>query len=98
MDYTSGMSRWPSPRRTAAATGLVVSIMLMGGCDPLVNIEGAFFPAWLIAGISGLVAMILTWALFRRFGVDQYLWARPFTYVCLLVLYTCLTWLVLYAN
>jgi hypothetical protein len=88
----------PSLPRAVSGLFLVVSILLMGGCDPLVNIEGAFFPAWFISGVSGVIAMVLTWTLLRRFGVDQFMWARPFTYVCLLIMYTCLTWLVLYAN
>ena len=98
MDYTSYMQIWSSFPRALAGSFLVVSVLLMGGCDPLVNIEGAFFPAWLVSGVSGLIAMLITWAIFRRTGVDQYVLVRPLTYVCLLIMYTCLTWLVLYAH
>ena len=88
----------PPVQRTVFRLFLCVSILFMAGCDPLVNIEGAFFPAWLISGVSGLIAMVLTWSVLRKVGVDQFIWARPFTYICLLIMYTCLTWLVLYAN
>lgn len=88
----------PLVPRTVCSLGLGVAMLPLAGCDPLVNIEGAFFPAWLVAGVSGVIAMVLTWSILRKMGVDQFLWARPFTYICLLVMYTCLTWLVLYAN
>ena len=93
-----GMGLTPSVSRVLAAILLIIGVLLMGGCDPLVNIEGAFFPAWLVSGVSGLVAMVITWNVFRRIGVDQHLLARPFTYISLLVMYTCLVWLIFYAN
>ena len=88
----------PPFARVVAVTILIMSVLLMGGCDPLVNIEGAFFPAWLVSGISGLLAMVITWNVFRRIGVDQHLLVRPLTYITLLVMYTCLVWLIFYAN
>ena len=87
-----------SVSRVVLALCLIISVLFMGGCDPLVNIEGAFFPAWLVSGVSGLVAMVLTWNIFRRIGVDQYLLARSFTYISLLIMYTCIVWLIFYAN
>ena len=88
----------PSFARIVAITFLIMGVLLTGGCDPLVNIEGAFFPAWLVSGVSGLLAMVITWNVFRRIGVDQYLLVRPLTYITLLVMYTCLVWLIFYAN
>lgn len=88
----------PSVYRVVPGIFMFIGVLLMGGCDPLINIEGAFFPAWLVSGVSGLLGMVITWNVFRRVGVDQYLLARPFTYITLLVMYTCLVWLIFYAN
>ena len=77
---------------------MAITMLLLGGCDPLVNVEGAFFPAWLVSGISGVIGLAVTWSILRRTSIDQHLMARPVTYVCLLIFYTTLVWLVLYAN
>lgn len=79
----------------------MVALLLLvplGGCDPLVNIEGAFFPAWLVAGVTGLVCMVVTWSLLRRFGIDEHLLLRALSYICMFIFYTTLTWLILYAK
>ena len=45
-----------------------------------------------------MIGLAVTWSIFRRIGIDQYLLIRPITYICMLILYTTLVWLVLYAN
>ncbi|MCH2137224.1 MAG: YtcA family lipoprotein [Phycisphaerales bacterium] len=74
-----------------AATGV------LGGCDPLMNVEGAFFPAWLVAMVSGLLATSLThWGL-ERGGIHAFVPIKPLTYLAMFTAFTLLTWLVLYA-
>ncbi|MEE2907917.1 MAG: YtcA family lipoprotein [Planctomycetota bacterium] len=92
------MRIWSSCSRVWTGIPMAVALLLLGGCDPLVNVEGAFFPAWLVSGISGVVGLAVTWSVFRRIGIDQHLLIRPITYICILVLYTTLVWLVFYAN
>ena len=72
--------------------------LLMAGCDPLINIEGAYFPSWLVSGISGVFGTILLHILFLKMGVDEHLWPRPLVYFSCFVLLTFTTWLVLYAS
>jgi len=74
----------------------MVTMAVLAGCDPLVNIEGAFFPAWLVSGLVGVVATSLTWAGLDHFGINKHLLARPLTYFGFMVAYTGGTWLVLY--
>lgn len=77
---------------------VVFLLIPLAGCDPLVNIEGAFFPAWLISGVAGLVCMVVTWSMLRRFGIDEHLPLRSLSYISMLIMYTTVTWLVFYAK
>tara|TARA_B100001059_G_scaffold61895_1_gene57825 strand:- start:5102 stop:5380 length:279 start_codon:yes stop_codon:yes gene_type:complete len=79
-------------------TFVVILLVPLAGCDPLVNIEGAFFPAWLISGIAGIICMVVSWSMLRRFGIDQHLPLRSLSYISMLILYTTLIWLVFYAK
>lgn len=96
--YTGpGMSLFPS--RNLIRLGIALLLLLpLAGCDPLVNIEGAFFPAWLVSGISGLICMVVTWSILRRLGIDEYLLVRAVTYICMFIFYTTLIWLLFYAK
>ena len=98
MVYTGGMPKRPMLSGMIRLTVALILLLPLAGCDPLVNIEGAFFPAWLISGVTGLVCMIVSWSLLRRSGVDEYLPLRSLTYISMLILYTTLTWLVFYAK
>lgn len=98
MVYTGSMPKRPMLSGMIRLTVALILLLPLAGCDPLVNIEGAFFPAWLISGVAGLVCMIVSWSLLRRSGVDEYLPLRSLTYISMLILYTTLTWLVFYAK
>jgi hypothetical protein len=71
--------------------------VVLTGCDPLVNIEGAFFPAWLVAGVSGIICTSIAHWFMQRAGVHAYVPLKPLTYLIMFVATTLITWLVLYA-
>lgn len=73
-----------------------LAVPLLAACDPLVNIEGAFFPAWLVSGFLGIVATSMTYVLFVRADLHEYLLAPVLTYLALMTAYTGLLWLTLY--
>jgi hypothetical protein len=85
--------------RMPLATSLaLLSCLLMAGCDPLINIEGAYFPSWLVSGISGVVGSVIVHIILNKTGVHQFLWLKPLTYFALFVMLTFGTWIALYAN
>lgn len=65
--------------------------------DPLVNVAGAYFPAWLACMAVGAAG---TWALewmARRWGLAEALRPAPLMLTALFVSLTCATWLVVFA-
>jgi hypothetical protein len=65
--------------------------------DPLVEVAGAYFPAWLAASLLGGAGVGLLWALSQRFGgrllVEPAGWLLPLWFVIL----TGGSWLLLFA-
>ena len=74
---------------TALALGLTA-------CDPVLNIFGSFFPAWVICLVSGVVLAIALRPLFVRAHLESHLGPLLLVYPCLALLLTMLTWLVFY--
>ncbi|HTR62669.1 MAG TPA: YtcA family lipoprotein [Candidatus Binataceae bacterium] len=63
------------------------------GCDPIINIAGANFPAWLLCAIvGGLVAAAVRPA-FVALRIEPYLWPLPAVYIALMVLSACIVYL-----
>src|SRR5215475_7635617 len=55
----------------------VVSAVGLSGCDPVLNIAGAHFPAWLLCALTGALGAALTRLLFLALRLEAYLWPRP---------------------
>lgn len=79
----------PARAAIAAAGGSVLA-----GCNPNLDIDGALLPAWIIAGIIGIVTTVGARSLLVRTGVDRHLVARPLVYLALSISFTCITWIV----
>ncbi len=44
----------------------VASTLLLTGCDPMLSLQGSFWPAWIVCILAGLAAsMLLMWQLIR---------------------------------
>lgn len=49
--------------KTATA---VASTLILTGCDPMLSLQGSFWPAWIVCILAGLAAsMLLMWQLIR---------------------------------
>jgi hypothetical protein len=70
--------------------------LLAAGCDPVLNIEGSFFPAWMVSIAIGLVLTAAARYLFARTGIEPHLGPLLLIYASLGLLLTLLSWLVLY--
>ena len=72
-------------RKTSAA--LLVAVL--GGCDPAapaVPFLGAFFPAWLLAALVGILTAIIVRIVFIQISLDDVLPARLVVYVAVATL------------
>jgi len=72
---------------------LIVSACAVAGCDPVINVVGANFPAWLLCAIIGGVGVAVVRTLLLVTRLDDYLWWRPGFYASSAVLIASLVWI-----
>lgn len=77
-----------------ASLGLLA--IVVGGCDPVINIGGANFPGWLLCSIVGLVLAAVLRQLFVAAEIEPYMGPAVLIYPCLAVLIGCITWMVFF--
>lgn len=75
--------------------GLAV-IFCTTGCDPTVNFYGSFFPAWVISLGVGIVATVLCRFLFAAVRLERNLGPLILVYPCLLLLLSCVAWIIFF--
>ena len=68
----------------------------IAGCDPIFDVGGAYFPAWLsvVIGSTGTVIFI-RWFLDRS-GIEPFLGPRGLVYICMFVIFSILYWLIFF--
>lgn len=79
------------PYTTTAARPIAVALVLGG--DPLIDLEGAFFPAWMLCLLIGIVGAVVLRLAFARIGLEPHLGPLPLIYTCLALLLAMSTWL-----
>jgi len=74
---------------------IIFALMLIAfsGCDPIVNIAGANFPAWLLCAIGGASLAALFRPLFVAIGIETYLWPLAIVYASFAFVLGCLLYL-----
>jgi hypothetical protein len=77
--------------------------LLFTGCRldyhaPTLDVLGSYFPAWMICIILGLASTLITRQLFIAFRIDIYLKFAALVYVCLLVFFSLIIWLLFFQN
>lgn len=82
----------PRPTRALA----IAAALAASGCDPVFDIEGAFFPSWMISLLVGVLCTVVLRLLFLRSGVEPFLGPLPLIYTCLALLVTMATWVLLF--
>jgi hypothetical protein len=76
--------------------GLVAATAVAAGCAPVINIEGSFFPAWMVCLVLGLVLTVAVRQVLVVTGLEPHLGPPLLIWTSLGVLMTMLSWLVLY--
>jgi hypothetical protein len=77
----------------AAALGLAAA-----GCEPIVDVQGSFFPAWIACLAAGLALTALAHRLLALARLAPHLGPPLLIYPSLSLLLTLLTWLVFYRS
>ncbi|HJY80056.1 MAG TPA: YtcA family lipoprotein [Candidatus Binatia bacterium] len=76
--------------------GVVTLALLASGCDPIVNVYGSFFPAWVVCLVVGVLLTVLLRLVFAVARVERHLGPLILIYPSLTLLLTLLTWLVFF--
>jgi hypothetical protein len=68
----------------------------MAGCDPVIDVAGANFPAWLLcllvgAMLAGIMRPVLIFA-----RLDPYLGPAPLIYASLAIMFALIAWLMFF--
>jgi hypothetical protein len=68
------------------------------GCSraPSVGIIGSFFPGWMVCLVAGVISAFLVRFLLLRYRLEQEVAPLAVFYPCVVVLSTCLLWLILF--
>ncbi len=91
-----GMSRTARQSRSNLIALTIVGAICVTGCDPVVNIAGANFPAWLFCAICGAIVTAMIRALFVAVRLEPFLWPLPIVYPSLMILTGCVTWILFF--
>jgi hypothetical protein len=76
--------------------GAVMAALTVAGCAPILNIEGTFFPAWMMCLALGIVLTVVVRQLLVVLHLEPHLGPPLLIWPALGLLLTMLTWLVLY--
>lgn len=87
-------------RFSSTHTIMYLMLILFGfgqlGCDPILDVDGAFFPAWMLCMILGIALTFAFYPLFVRMGIEPYIGPPVLIYPSLALLLTLLIWLVFF--
>ena len=82
--------------RGPTCAGGAAAALALSGCDPVFDIEGAFFPSWMISLLAGVLLTVVLRLLFLRSGLEPHLGPLPLIYTCLALLLTMSTWVLFF--
>jgi len=77
-------------------TGMSIALLTLAACDPVVNIAGANFPAWLLCVIAGAILAASFRPVFAASGIEPHLGPPLLIYPCLAVVLACLVYLIFF--
>jgi hypothetical protein len=74
----------------------LAALVVASGCDPILNVYGSFFPAWIVCLLTGIVLAALLRIVFAVTGLEDGFAPLLLIYPALVFLIACITWLVLF--
>jgi hypothetical protein len=83
--------------RRLAVPALMIMVMLTG-CDPQLNLAGAYIPGWLVCIGGGIFCFWITHVLLLKIGLIPFIKPLAMVYAALIAFYSCLLWLLFFAS
>ena len=83
-------NRAPGPASGAAL------VLCAAGCDPVLNVAGSFFPAWMVSMLLGVGLTVAARYVFSAARLEPHLGPTILVYTSLGLFFTVVAWLVLY--
>lgn len=70
----------------------------LAGCDPIFDVAGAYFPAWLICILAGGILTLIIRDILIRLGLHPHLGWTVLAYVGLFTMASCSIWLIFFTT
>ena len=87
-----------APRTFTRTALLALTCLPLAGCDPIFDIGGAYFPAWILCLIAALLGTMAIRELLLRTGIDRHIFWRPAAYTGCFLAIACWVWLFFFSN
>jgi hypothetical protein len=68
----------------------------VAGCDPVIDVAGANFPAWLLCVLAGSLIAAAFRPLLVVARIDPYLGPRPVIYTSLAAMFALIVWIIFF--
>jgi hypothetical protein len=91
-----GLTAIGAGRRASAFTAAVMAASAAQATDPAapsLAAFGAYFPAWIVCAILGVVGAVVARFVLARLGIDEFLPLRLVVYLCLAIVFGLGVWL-----
>ena len=75
----------------------ILLVLPLAACDPLLSIQGSFWPPWIVCMVTGVVLTVLVAQILHWLKFDPYLGHPLLIYTSLWALLTFTTWLLGFA-
>jgi hypothetical protein len=76
----------------------LLPLALLPGCDPTLNLWGSLLPAWVLCLLLAVLLSVAVRWVFVRSHLERHLGPLVLVYPCLVVVWACLLWLVLFRS
>jgi hypothetical protein len=78
--------------------GVMVACLICTGCSraPSISIIGSFFPVWMVSLVAGVILAFVVRYLILRYRLESEVGPLALFYPCVVVLFTCLLWLIFF--
>jgi hypothetical protein len=83
---------------SALRIAILIPLLALPACDPVVNVAGANFPAWLLCVIVGAIMAMILRQVFAATGLEPHLGPLLLIYPCLAMLLACLIYLIFFSR
>jgi hypothetical protein len=93
---TQSSSERTPQRAGRAGAALVLALAPCAACAPLVDVAGAFFPAWMLCILVGVTATVLLRQLFARMRLEASLGPLLLVYPSLATAISLAVWVIVY--